>query len=50
MNVWKVPLTDVVLGPEEIVAVTEVLKSGWLSMGPKTQEFETRFAHFPASH
>jgi dTDP-4-amino-4,6-dideoxygalactose transaminase len=46
MNPWKIPLADVVLGPEEIAAVTEVLKSGWLSMGPKTLEFEARFAHF----
>ena len=46
MKVWKVPLADVVLGPAEIAAVTEVLKSGWLSMGPKTQEFEARFANF----
>lgn len=43
---WKVPLTDVNLGPEEIAAVTAVLKSGWLSMGPKTQEFEAEFARF----
>ncbi len=46
MKVWKVPLADVVLGPEEIAAVTEVLQSGWLSMGPKTQEFEAHFASF----
>jgi dTDP-4-amino-4,6-dideoxygalactose transaminase len=46
MNVWKVPLADVTLGPEEIAAVTEVLQSGWLSMGPKTQEFEAHFAQF----
>ncbi len=46
MKVWKVPLADVTLGPEEITAVTEVLQSGWLSMGPKTQEFGERFAHF----
>ncbi len=43
---WKVPLADVTLGPEETAAVTEVLQSGWLSMGPKTQEFEDRFANF----
>jgi dTDP-4-amino-4,6-dideoxygalactose transaminase len=43
---WKVPLTDVNLGPEEIAAVTAVLKSGWLSMGPKTQQFEAEFARF----
>jgi dTDP-4-amino-4,6-dideoxygalactose transaminase len=39
-------LADVTLGPEETAAVTEVLQSGWLSMGPKTQKFEDRFAHF----
>ena len=43
---WKVPLADVSLGPEEIEAVTQVLKSGWLSMGPKTEEFEHRFKEF----
>ena len=36
---WKVPLADVRLGAEELEAVTQVLKSGWLSMGPKTEEF-----------
>jgi dTDP-4-amino-4,6-dideoxygalactose transaminase len=46
MKVWKVPLADVTLGPEETAAVSEVLQSGWLSMGPKTQEFEDRFARF----
>jgi dTDP-4-amino-4,6-dideoxygalactose transaminase len=46
MTTWKVPLADVKLGPEEIAAVTEVLQSGWLSMGPKTREFEARFADF----
>ena len=45
-SLWKVPLADVTLGPEETAAVTEVLQSGWLSMGPKTQEFEDRFAPF----
>ncbi len=46
MTSWKVPLADVWLGPEEIEAVTAVLKSGWLSMGPKVQEFEEQFARF----
>jgi dTDP-4-amino-4,6-dideoxygalactose transaminase len=43
---WKVPLADVRLGTEEVEAVTQVLKSGWLSMGPKTEEFEQSFAQF----
>jgi len=43
---WQVPLADVVLGAEEIEAVAQVLKSGWLSMGPRTEEFEQAFAQF----
>ena len=43
---WKVPLADLDLGEEEIAAITEVLRSRWLSMGPVTAEFEKRFAEF----
>jgi len=43
---WKVPLADITLGPEEIDAVSRVLKSKWLSMGTKTEEFERHFAEF----
>jgi dTDP-4-amino-4,6-dideoxygalactose transaminase len=43
---WQVPLADVTLGAEEAAAVAGVLKSGWLSMGPRTREFEERFAAF----
>lgn len=46
MTNWKVPLADVDLGEEEIAAVTEVLRSKWLSMGPVTAEFERRFAAY----
>jgi dTDP-4-amino-4,6-dideoxygalactose transaminase len=41
-----VPLADLDLGEEEIAAVTDVLRSGWLSMGPVTAEFERRFAAY----
>jgi len=41
---WKVPLADIDLGTEEIEAVTDVLRSRWLSMGPVTAEFEQQFA------
>lgn len=30
----------------EIKAVTEVLKSGWIGLGPKTKEFEEKFADY----
>lgn len=46
MTTWKVPLADVQLGAAEIEAVTAVLKSGWLSMGPMVQDFEGQFAQF----
>lgn len=32
------------LGAEEIVAVTEVLQSGWVAQGPRVAAFETAFA------
>lgn len=41
---WKIPLTVPDLGPEEVAAVTKVLNSKWLTMGPVTEEFEHAFA------
>jgi dTDP-4-amino-4,6-dideoxygalactose transaminase len=43
---WRVPLADVNFGEEEITAVTEVLRSGWLSMGAVARQFEQEFAAF----
>src|SRR5882724_595821 len=37
---WRITLADVVIGDEERQAVDAVLRSGWLSMGPRTAEFE----------
>lgn len=34
------------LGPEEEAAVLEVLRSGWLTTGPRTEAFEAEFAAF----
>lgn len=34
------------MGQEECDAVAEVLKSGWIGLGPKTAEFEQKFAEF----
>lgn len=36
----KIPLFDLNYGDEELAAVKEVLDSKWISMGPKTLEFE----------
>ena len=41
---WKVPLSDIDMGAEEIAAVSKVLESRWLTMGAVTQEFEEKFA------
>lgn len=34
------------IGPDEERAVLEVLRSGWLTTGPKAKEFERQFAEF----
>lgn len=34
------------IGDAEINAVTQALRSGWVTTGPKTREFEQRFAEF----
>lgn len=34
------------LGEDELRAVSEVFESGWIGLGPKTAEFERRFAEF----
>lgn len=47
----QVPPHRADLGEDEVNAVAEVISSGWLTMGPKTFEFEQRFAgHLGASH
>lgn len=47
----EIPLFDLRLEPEDLEAVAETLRSGWLTMGPRTQAFEQRFAeHVGARH
>lgn len=41
---WKVALSDVTIGEEEVTAVAEVLRSGWLSQGARVEAFENAFA------
>jgi dTDP-4-amino-4,6-dideoxygalactose transaminase len=46
---WKIPLSDIDLGNEEIEEVTRILRSKWLSMGPMTIKFEEEFAQYIGS-
>jgi dTDP-4-amino-4,6-dideoxygalactose transaminase len=47
----SVPFHRAPVGEEEAQAVSEVIRSGWLTMGPKTFEFEKEFAkHVGAEH
>src|SRR5262245_65552852 len=51
MSFPEIPLFDLRLEEEDIEAVLDVLRSGWLTMGPKTAEFERAFAaHLNAKH
>jgi dTDP-4-amino-4,6-dideoxygalactose transaminase len=40
------PFHQAAIGEEEVSAVLEVLRSGWLTTGPRVKEFETAFAHY----
>jgi dTDP-4-amino-4,6-dideoxygalactose transaminase len=42
----QIPFFRPAIDAEEIEAVTAVVKSGWLTTGPKTKEFESKFAEF----
>src|SRR5437764_1681096 len=42
----RVPLADVVVPEEDIAAVADVYRSGWLSMGPQTEALEREFASY----
>ena len=43
---WKVPLFDLNYNDEEEKAVQAVLRTKWLTMGPKTNEFENAFSSY----
>lgn len=46
MTAWRIPLSDLNYDEAEEQAVAEVLRSRWLSMGPRTEEFEARMAQY----
>ena len=43
---WEVPLADFTIEPNELEAIAETYRSGWLSMGPQTEALEDEFARF----
>jgi perosamine synthetase len=45
-NTTRYPIAKPSIGANEIAQVTDVLKSGILSLGPVTKEFERRFAEY----
>jgi dTDP-4-amino-4,6-dideoxygalactose transaminase len=46
-----IPVFDVQLNEQHVEAVAATLRSGWLTMGPRIQEFEAEFAdHIGAPH
>jgi dTDP-4-amino-4,6-dideoxygalactose transaminase len=40
------PFSPPLIGEEEIAEVVDTLRSGWITTGPKTKQFEREFAHF----
>jgi dTDP-4-amino-4,6-dideoxygalactose transaminase len=46
MPAWQVPLADVVVPEDDIAAVADTYRSGWLSMGPRTEELERALADY----
>ena len=47
----ELPLFDLQLQPQDLEAVAETLRSGWLTLGPRTEAFEEVFAeHLGARH
>jgi dTDP-4-amino-4,6-dideoxygalactose transaminase len=42
----QVPVFDLEIEPEDVEAVAEALRSGWLTMGPRTEAFERAFADY----
>lgn len=46
MNTKKIPFSPPDISQAEIDAVVEVMKSGWITSGPKTAQFEEKMAEY----
>ncbi|QWQ39039.1 DegT/DnrJ/EryC1/StrS aminotransferase family protein [Gemella sp. zg-570] len=49
MTKLNIPFSPPDISNEEIAAVTEVLKSGWITTGPKTKELEKKLSEYTQS-
>jgi dTDP-4-amino-4,6-dideoxygalactose transaminase len=43
---WEVPLSDLIIRESDIEAVADLYRSGWLTTGAHTEEFERAFARY----
>jgi dTDP-4-amino-4,6-dideoxygalactose transaminase len=46
---WRVPLAKLEIPETDVQAVLDCLRSGWLTMGPRTNDFEQQFAAYVGS-
>ncbi len=46
MSGWRMPLTDIAMPESDVEAVLDCLRSGWLTMGPRTASFEQALAAY----
>jgi dTDP-4-amino-4,6-dideoxygalactose transaminase len=46
VNDWRIPLTDIAMPEQDVEAVLDCLRSGWLTMGPRTKAFEQALADY----
>lgn len=49
MTQWRVPLVDVIVTDDDIAAVVDTYRGGWLTMGARTEALEKEFAAFTGS-
>jgi dTDP-4-amino-4,6-dideoxygalactose transaminase len=46
MTDWLMPLTDIAMPEQDVQAVLDCLKDGWLTMGPRTKGFEQALSEY----
>jgi dTDP-4-amino-4,6-dideoxygalactose transaminase len=46
MSDWRVPLTDIAMPEQDVEAVLDCLRAGWLTMGPRTAAFEDALGRY----